>query len=197
MKDFDAIKQLWKVQGETPINYNVIIKNISANRNNYARKLIIQTITVLITLVIIMSIWLFKPFATWTTHLSMLILCFCLSYFLIIQYRDYKKVRQFDRHLLKPQDFIEYLKWYKKDSYLLNSRNYKIYTIGIGLAFLFILFEMYFILNFWILFFFTIAALFWFVLSYRFLMKAYIKTENTRVENMISQLEKIKNQLED
>lgn len=197
MKDFEAIKELWKVQDETPINFNTIIKNISANRNNYARKLIIQTIAVFITLAVIVSIWLFKPFATWTTHLSMFILCFCLSYFLIIQYRDYKKVCQFDHHLLKPQDFIDYLKQYKKDSYLLNIRNYKTYAIGVSLAFVLILFEIYFILSFWVLVLFTVGALIWFLLSYLYLIKAYIKTENNRVETMISQLEKLKDQLKD
>ena len=195
MKDFDAIKELWKEQDEAPINFNSIIKNISANRNNYARKLVIQTVAVFITLSIILSIWLFKPFATWTTHLSMFILCFCLSYFLIIQYRDYKKVRQFNHHLLKPQDFINYLKQYKKDSYLLNIRNYKIYAIGISVAFVLILFEIYFILSFWVLVVFTIGALSWFLISYFFLIKTYIKSENNRVEAMISQLKRLKEQL--
>ena len=195
MKDFEAIKELWKVQDKTPINFNTIIKNISANRNNYARKLIIQTGVVFITLGIIVAVWLFKPFATWTTHLSLLMISFCLSYFLIIQYRDYKKVRQFDHHLLKPQDFIDYLKQYKKDSYLLKIKNYKFYAIGISIAFVLILFEIYFILSFWLLILFTVGALTWFLLSYLYLIKFYIKTENNRVETMISQLEKLKDQL--
>jgi hypothetical protein len=197
MKNFEAIKDLWRVQNEAPINYDSIIKSIYTNRKSYAQKLIIQTICVSIALAVILCIWLFKPFFTWTTHLAMLLLTFCLIYFLIIQFLDYKKVRQFDRHLLKPQDFITYLERYQKDSYLLNKRNYQIYTFVIGIAFALILFEMYFILPFWILILFIIAAISWFALSYLLLMKEYIKSENNRVETMISQLEKIKKQLRD
>lgn len=197
MKDFEALKKLWSEQGEAPINYDSIIKSSTINRKSYAAKLILQVFLVAFALTVIISIWMFKPFFTWTTHLSMLILCFCLSYFLIIQFRDYKKVRQFDQHLLRPQDFIEYLKRYKKESYLLNKRNYRVYTIGIGIAFGLILFEMYFILPFWILLLFIIAATGWFLLSYLLLMKEYITTENNRIESMISQLEKIKDQLKE
>src|SRR5690606_364343 len=128
--------------------YLSIIKTIYSNRQSYAQKLIIQTICVTVALIGILCIWLFKPFLTWTTHLAMLFLTFCLIYFLIIQFRDYKKVRHFDQHLLKPQDFINYLEQYQKKSYLLNKRNYKIYTFGVGFAFILILFEMYFILPF-------------------------------------------------
>lgn len=197
MKEFEDIRELWKKQGEAPVNYNEIIKSIEADQKGYARKLIIQSLSVLIALALIICIWLFKPFSTWTTHLSMLILCACLFYFLIMQLRDYKNVSKFDQLLLKPQDFIEYLKEYKQTSYLLNKRNYKIYSIGIGLAFLFILFEMYFIVPFWLLLLFALMAFGWFVLSYLFLMKEYIKSENRRVETMIDQLEKIKKQLRD
>lgn len=197
MKSFEAIQELWKVQNEAPIDYDSVLKNIYSNRKNYARKLVIQTVCVSVALAIIVCIWLFKPFYTWTTHLAMLLLSFCLTYFLIIQFKDYKKVKQFDLHLLRPQDFINYLEQYQKESYLLNRRNYKIYTFGIGFAFVLILFEMYFILPFWILLLFFIAAVGWFALSYLLLMKEYIKSENNRVETMISQLERIKNQLKD
>lgn len=194
MKNFDAIKQLWKAQGDIPLNYKQIIENISNNRKSYAKKLVFQSVIVVATLLLILTIWLLKSFSTWTTHLSMLILCFCLIYFLIIQYRDYKKVSQFDRHLLKPQDFIEYLKKYKKDSYLLNKRNYAVYAIGIGTAFVLILLELYFILSFWLLLGFALFACVWFILSYRYLLKTYIITENRRIDKMISKLERIKNQ---
>lgn len=197
MKNFEAIKELWKVQKETPINYDSIMKSVTSDQNKYAQKLIVQTICVSAVLAIILNIWILKPFFTWTTHLSMLVLCFCLVYFMVIQLCDYKKVRQFNQHLLKPQDFIEYLKQYKKGSYLLNRRNYKIYTFGIGFAFLLILFEMYFILPFWVLLLFTIITMGWFIWSYLFIMKEYIQTENERIESMISQLERIKNQLKE
>lgn len=197
MKNFETIKELWKVQKETPINYDSIMKSVTSDQNKYAQKLIVQTICVSAVLAIILNIWILKPFFTWTTHLSMLVLCFCLVYFMVIQLCDYKKVRQFNQHLLKPQDFIEYLKQYKKGSYLLNRRNYKIYTFGIGFAFLLILFEMYFILPFWVLLLFTIITMGWFIWSYLFIMKEYIQTENERIESMISQLERIKNQLKE
>lgn len=114
-----------------------------------------------------------------------------------MQFRDYKNVSKFNQHLLKPQDFIEYLKGYKQNSYLLNRRNYNIYSIGIGLAFLFILFEMYFILPFWLLLLFSLMAFGWFILSYLFLMKEYVRSENHRVEVMIEQLEEIKKQFKE
>jgi Flp pilus assembly protein TadB len=197
MKDFEAIKELWKVQKKAPINYDSIIKSVSSGQKKYAQKLIIQTVCVSAILTTILFIWFFKPFFTWTTHLSMFVLCFCLVYFMIMQWRDYKNVSQSTYHLLKPQDFIEHLEKYKKESYLLNKKNYKIYTLGIGLAFILILFEMYFILSFWVFILFIILTFSWFILSYLLLMKSYIKTENERIENMILQLEDIKNQLEE
>lgn len=196
MKDFDAIKQLWKEQSNAPINHEQIIDSLSSNRKSYAKKLILQSIIVVAILALILTIWLFKPFSTWTTHLSMFILCFCLIFFLVIQYRDYKKVNQFDRHLLKPEDFIEYLQVYKKESYLLNKRNYLIYSVGIGTAFLLILLELYFILSFWPLLIFSAFAIVWFLLSYRYLLKTYIKAENTRIDDMIKKLENIKKQFQ-
>src|SRR5690606_26304420 len=177
MKDFEAIRALWKVQKEVPMSYDDIIKNISANHRNYAMKLISQSIGIAIAIIAVLSIWFFKSFFTWTTHLSMFILCFCMIYYFIIQVKDYQQIRKFDRHLLKPQDFIAYLKHYEQESCILNIKNFKIYTWGIGIAFLFILFEMYFMLPLLLLIIFALATLGWFLYSYFFLMKTYIKKE--------------------
>lgn len=196
MKSFEAIQQLWKVQDEAPMNYDSLLENIYKSRKSYAQKLIIQTTFVSIALASILCIWLFKPFFTWTTHLAMLLLVICLTYYLVIQYKDYYKVKQFDKHLLKPQDFIDYLKKYQKNSYLLNKRNFSIYTFGIGFSFLLILFEMYFIIPLWALLPFSIIAGIWFAFSYFLLMREYIKSEKDRVDSMISNLKKIKKQLE-
>src|SRR5690606_2266565 len=163
------------VQKEAPLSYDLVIKNISANRKRYGAKLILQSIAVSIAVLGVLAIWLLKPFFTWTTHLSMFILCYCMIYYLIMQFREYKQVKQFDQHLLKPHAFIEYLKRYKQNSYLFNTRNFKMYTLGIGTAFLLILFELYFITSPLLFLIFTIAAVAWFLYSYFVLMKAYTK----------------------
>ena len=183
MKDFEAIKVLWKVQKEVPVSYDTVIKNISANRKSYAVKLVLQGIVVFIAIIAVVAIWFLKHFYTWTTHLSMFILCYCMIYYLIMQFREYKQVKQFDQHLLKPHAFIEYLKRYKQNSYLFNTRNFKMYTLGIGTAFLLILFELYFITSPLLFLIFTIAAVAWFLYSYFVLMKAYTKQEKSRIED--------------
>lgn len=195
MKDFEAIKALWKVQNQVPFDYNEIIKALAKRQAKHNRKLLIQTLGVTVLLVVILFIWIIKPFSTWTTHLSMLLLSASLVYFWVLQIKQFRKATRFSKHLLTPEQFISQLKKDKKKNFKLYKHNYTVFTIGIGLAFFFILFELYFILPFWLLLLFSIFAGLWFAFSYYFLLKAYLTLENQRLKDLIEELERIHEQL--
>lgn len=198
MKDFEALKNIWHNQVALPkVSHEDVLKQIRKNKNGFANKLLVELIGMSSAIGLLIFVWVTSPFKMWTTHLGMLILIVCCLYYLYVQIRDYNLIKDESLLLSKPEEYIEYLKKYKHDRYLLNTRKYRIYTffLSIGLALYFI--EIAFLASVWITVLaisFTVA---WILFCYLILMKDYIRKEESKLGDMIENLGRLQKQFED
>jgi Flp pilus assembly protein TadB len=197
MKEFEALKNIWDRQPEHPqVDPEDILKRVRKSKRSFSNKLLFETIGILVIIILLAIIWIKSPFFLWTTHLSMLIIMSCCFYYLFFQFRDYRSIKNRDPLLKQPEQYIEYLKTYKKRRYILNTRKYTIYSLFIGIAFLLYFIEVYFIATLWQTILGLILTIGWFIMCW-FLMRTYSKREEEKLGNMIENLERLKKQFED
>jgi len=194
MKDFEAIKKLWQVQPTEPVSIEDVFTRINEQKRGYARKLLKQTIIVAIALLLIFVVWLTATFITWTSHLAVVIVMGCLIYYFSIQLEDYLKINKTAFIFKKPDEYITYLKDYKKSRFKLNTQSYQVYVIFIGIALVLFAFEMYYILPLPLLILYLVMSIGWILLCQFVFMKQFNKKEEQRLEEIISDLERLSQQ---
>lgn len=194
MKDFEAIKRLWQVQPTEPVSIEDVFTRINEEKRGYARKLLKQTIIVAIALFLIFMVWLTATFITWTSHLAVVIVMGCLIYYFSIQLEDYLKINKTAFIFKKPDEYITYLKEYKKSRFKLNTQSYQVYVIFIGLALALLTFEMYYILPLYLLILYIVMSIVWILLCQFVFMKQFNRKEEQRMEEIISDLERLSQQ---
>ncbi len=197
MKGFDEIQQLWQGQKPEPnVSFDTILKRLKSNRTALVRKLFWQSVAVGIAILTALWIGIVVNFSTWTTYLALAIMVGCIAYYFVNQLNDYKDISRSSHLLSKPQDYINYLRAFQKKRNRFNTRNYVFYEICIATAFALYGIEMYFILPILTFAGIFIFVIFWFLICHFVFMKQYINSENMRIEEMIDNLERIKNQFE-
>lgn len=197
MKGFDEIQQLWQGQKPEPnVSFETILKRVKSDRTALSRKLLWQSVAVGVVVLTALWIAIAVDFSTWTTYLALAILVGCIGYYFANQLNDYKDIRRSSHLLAKPQDYINYLRAFQQKRYRFNTRTYTTYEICVAAAFALYGIEMYFILPFLTFVGIFILVIFWFLICHFVFMKQYIKSEHTRIEEMIDNLERIKNQFE-
>ena len=198
MKDFEALKNIWHNQVELPkVSHEDVLKHIRKVKNGFANKLLLELVGMSVTIVLLVFVWVSNPFKMWTTHLGMLILILCCLYYLYVQIRDYRLIKDESLLLNKPEEYIQYLKKYQHGRHELNTRKYRIYTffLSIGLALYFI--EIAFLASVWITVLAIIFTTAWILFCYFFLMKNYIRKEESKLAEMIENLGRLQKQFED
>lgn len=196
MKDFDALKDLWNDQRNGPrIGHEEVLRDVKKSRSSIAGRLLTEALAMLSGVLIFGWIWLESSFLLWTTHLSLAILIACCIYYLSVQLTDYRHFSS-GRHMLqKPDAYIAYLQKYQQERYIFNTRNYKIYSLFIGLAMALFAIELYFISPVWQSILGLAFTAGWFVMCWR-LMINYRKREQERLKEMIAKLEGIRKQFD-
>lgn len=198
MKGFEEIQQLWQAQAPEPnVSFETILKRVRKSRASLAGKLFWQSVAVGIAILALLWMCFTVEFSTWTTYLALGIMIGCISYYFASQLADYQRISRSDHLLSKPQDYIDYLKTFQQRRNRLNTRSYAIYEACIALAFGLYGIEMYFVLPFWTLLGSVIFVVVWFLICHFVFMKQYIRSENARIEEMIDNLERIKDQFAD
>lgn len=197
MKDFEELKNIWQDQAEQlKLSSESILKKIRRSKRGFANKLLIETMGMLLVILAFVFIWIKTPITLWTTHLSMLILIICCFYYLFVQFRDFRSIRNSELLMKKPDEYIDYIKSYRRERYILNTRKYRIYSIFIGIAFALYFIEIYFIAALWQTILGIVLTIIWFMLCY-FFMRIYIRKEEDRLGAMIKDLERLRKQFEE
>ncbi len=198
MKDFEALKNIWHSQVALPkVSHSDVLKRVRKTKNGLANKLLFELIGMGAAIALLTFVWLTSPFKMWTTHLGMFIFIFCTLYYLYTQVRDYIAIKDESLLLSKPEEYIEYLKRYKHHRNVLNTRNYLVYTVLLSIGFAFYFVEIAFLASIAIT---IIAILFtvgWILFCYFFLMKRYMRKEESKLAEMIENLERLQKQFED
>lgn len=196
MKDFEELKALWKVQEPAKASSESVLKQIRQDSRYYNQKILIQTISVAVGLLLLLTIGLFFHFHTWTTYLALFVLSACLMYYVVLQIKDYRTLQKPAALAQNPHDFIEHLKSYNKKSQLLSRRNYMIYFFGISFSFLLLLIELYFVLPVWLIAMFFAGTLLWWYVGWAYVLKQYINTRHAYFEDLIRRLASIQKQFD-
>jgi hypothetical protein len=198
MKDFDALKNIWHGQDESPeIDYNELLRKVRSVRSIFSNRLLFQLI-ILSAAIIAMVVMLFSvPFKMATSHTAVIIFIVCCVIYLIIQLRDYRKIRNSENLLRAPDEYIAYLKSYKQARYILNTRIYRIYMMCMGLGFALCFIELFYFVSLITTVLAVCFTIAWFAISYFIFMKRYIRREEARLNEMIRNLERLRQQFQE
>ena len=194
MKDFDALLNIWNEQKTSPaVDYQEVIKNYKRSRNKFKNKLWIELISMVIAVLIIGGIWLSVSFSVWTSDAAMLIFILCCLFYIFSQIKNLKQLND-DSSLEAPEKHIEHLQNFRTSRHRQNTRNYYIYasTISFALALYFV--EFFLDLNVWILSAAVLITIIWFSICTFIIRKVYMRKEEKRFEEMISELQRLKEQ---
>jgi hypothetical protein len=197
MKDFEALKSIWHDQVTLPkVGHEDVLKKVRKTRNGLSSRLLIEMIGMGIATAILFYVWIESPFKMWTTHLSMFIFIACCIYYIVVLIDNYRRIN-YNKLIDKPEDYITYLKKYKHDRYIFNTRKYTIYSIFLTAGFLLYFVEISFMAPLWVTVAGFVFTFLWIALCYFVLMRIYIKREESKLEDMIQNLERLQKQFED
>ena len=197
MKDFEALKSIWHDQIALPkVSHKDVLKNLRKTRNGLASKLLLEMMGMAIAIAVLIYVWIKIPFFMWTTHLAMIIFISCCIYYILAIVSNYLKIND-DKLLDKPECYINYLKKYKEERYIFNTRKYTLYSIFFTAGFILYFIEISYLTSLVITLVVILFTFLWIGLCYFVLMRIYIKREEGKLEEMIQNLERLHKQFED
>jgi hypothetical protein len=197
MKDFEALKSIWHDQIALPkVSHKDVLKNLRKTRNGLASKLLLEMMGMAIAIAVLIYVWIKIPFFMWTTHLAMIIFISCCIYYILAIVSNYLKIND-DKLLDKPECYINYLKKYKEERYIFNTRKYALYSIFFTAGFILYFIEISYLTSLVITLLVILFTFLWIGLCYFVLMRIYIKREEGKLEEMIQNLERLHKQFED
>ncbi len=198
MKDFDSLVGIWNEQKTTPIlDYKEIIVQYKASRNKLSIKLLYEVLAMLGALTMIAYITLTIDFDFWTTYLGLAIVIACCLYFITIQIVNLKKIANSNTLFDKPQDHIKFIQQFRASRHIQHTRNYKIYTLALSGGLMLYFIEFFYKLSPWVMIAVLVATTVWFLLYYFYFLKLYVKKEEQKFKDMISNLERLDAQFKD
>lgn len=197
MKDFEALKSIWHNQVALPkVSHEDVLKKIGETRTGLASRLLIEMVGMALASAMLISVWIESPFRMWTTHLAMVIFMCCCLYYLTALIGNYRRIT-YASLLDKPGEYILYLKKYKHDRFIFNTRKYRVYSIFFTAGFILFFIEIAFLTELWVTITVIVFTFLWITLFYFVLMRIYISKEESKLEDMIRNLERLEKQFEE
>jgi hypothetical protein len=197
MKDFEALQNIWHNQIALPkVSHEDVLKRITKTRTGLASRLLLEILGMSLVSLLLIYAWIENLFQMWTTHLAMVIFITCCVYYIKEVIGNYRRITSVNL-LDKPGEYIIYLKRYKHDRFILNTRKYRVYSIFLTVAFVLCFIEIAFLAELWVTITGITFTILWIALCYFVLMRIYIRREESKLEEMIQNLERIQKQFED
>jgi hypothetical protein len=198
MKDFDSLVGIWNEQKAVPIiDYKEIIYKYKTNRGKFSVKFLIETFIMFAVFVLIAVIFFKADFKFWTSYLGLIVIEVCCIYFIVMQIINIKNIASSNTLFDKPQDHIQFIQNFKKSRYTQHTRNYKFYTLALGIGFSLYFIEFFYRLNIVTMLISVTVTIGWALVCYFYFMKIYIKKEEKRFEEMLADLERLNEQFKD
>ncbi len=197
MKDFDALKTIWHNQVALPkVSHRDVLKKVTRLKNGLAQRLLLEMTGMVLATAVLLWVWSGSPFTLWTTHLAMLVFLACCIYYIIAIIKNYQHIT-YDQLLDKPEEYIQYLKKYKQDRFIFNTRSYRIYSLFFTVGFILCFIEIAVLAPLWITITGAVFTTLWIALCYFVLMRIYIRREEAKLEDLIRNLERLQKQFEE
>src|SRR6476660_217142 len=150
MKDFEALKSIWHNQVALPkVSHEDVLKKVGSVRTALSSRLLIEMLGMALATAVLIYIWVESPFIMWTTHLAMVIFLACCTYYIVALVGNYRRIT-YDNLLDKPEEYILYLKKYKHDRFIFNTRKYRVYSIFFTAGFILYFIEIAFLASLWV-----------------------------------------------
>ena len=194
MKDFEALKSIWHNQVALPkVSHEDVLKKVSKTRTGLASRLLTEMVGMVLASAMLIYVWVESPFRMWTTHLAMVIFMCCCLYYITALIRNYRQITS-GSLLDRPGEYIIYLKKYKHNRFIFNTRKYRMYSIYFTAGFILLFIEIAFLTELWVTITVIVFTFLWIILYYFVLMPIYIRKEESRLEDMIRNLERLEKQ---
>lgn len=198
MKDFDSLVGIWNEQKTAPaVDYKEIISKYKDSRNKFNRRFLAETLVMFGLFIFIGFVFFKADFQFWTSNLGLIIIETCCIYFITMQIINMKNIASSNTLFDKPQDHILFIKKFKKSRYIQHTRNYKFYTIALGTGFSLYFIEFFYRVNIITMLISVAATIAWVLVCYFYFMKAYIRKEEKRFAEILSDLERLNEQFKD
>lgn len=198
MKDFDSLVGIWNEQKTAPVvDYKEVISKYKDSRKKFSMKFLIETFVMFALFIIIGFVFFKADFQFWTSYLGLIIIEACCVYFIVMQIINMKNIASSNTLFDKPQDHIQFIQKFRKSRYIQHTRNYKFYTIALGNGFIFYFIEFFYRLNIITMLISVTATIAWALVCYFYFMKIYIRKEEKRFAEMLSDLERLNDQFKD
>jgi hypothetical protein len=194
MKEFDELLEVWKEQKNNRLSSEQVLNNINLKRNKMAVKLLFGVIAMLFSVAVMLFIWISLDFKKASTHFGLSLLVSLVFLYSIMMFVNLLKLRN-TNSMLTPKEHILQLKKIQAQQARMSKYYMNIYfavlLIGLLLYYNEVLAEASILFKV-IAYSLTIGWL----LYAQFAMnkKSTIKNQK-KLEEMISTLEKIENQL--
>ncbi|MBK0382619.1 hypothetical protein I5M32_06550 [Pedobacter sp. SD-b] len=198
MKDFDSLVGIWNEQKTAPqVDHQKIIDQYKKSREKLSLKFWKEILLMLPAFLIVVYLWFTFSFDFWTSYLGLIMVAACSIYFIVVQIINLKNIADSNTLFDKPKDHIQFIQKFRKSRYIQHTRNYKIYTLFLGLGISIYFIEFFYTLNVWLMIGVVGATIAWFAVCYLYLMKIYINKEEKKFTEMIDDLERLNNQFKD
>ncbi|WP_442795813.1 hypothetical protein [Pelobium manganitolerans] len=195
MKDFDSLVGIWNEQKTAPkVDYKEVIFAYKRGRNKLSAKLLREALLMLLALGAVAYVAASVDFDFWTSYLGLGLVALCCAYFVVMQFINMRKIANSNTLFDKPADHIRFLKAFKQSRHVQHTRNYKLYTLFVGLGALLYFVELFYKMGPLTMGIILIATAAWFALSYFYFLKQYIQQEEAKLQEMLADLERLNQQ---
>lgn len=198
MKEFEELQQLWhKHVPDSKVSFETVMQRIDVTKRELATKMWWHLMAFGIGLLVLVYVWFTVSFVTWTSYLALLLVGACMIYALLSQWRSYRDIQRMSLGTTdRPEVFLDYVRKFQARRYKQHTRSFIIYETCIAAAFALYSFELYFALSLGVFIGLMVFVVFWFIFSHFVFLKAYINHENEKIQLMIEELDRIKNQFD-
>ncbi len=197
MKNFEELSSLWITQPQTgQIPADTLLKQVKKGTKSLQRKLLLSILMMAATFIFMIVLFLFFLFNSWLTYAGIFITMSTILIYAILMFRDYRLIASHDP-TTEVNTYLEKLKIYQTSRTRMYGKMYYVYTIllslGLGLYMVEVLkpvsllmeITAYILFFGWILF----VTFYW--------RKRIIKTEQEKISEIITRLERLKAQFRD
>ena len=194
MKDFDSLLNIWNEQKMSPaLDYKEVLSRFKKSRNKFTAKIWLELSVMVLAVLLLVYIWMNMNFVFWTTHLSLFLFVTCCMVYVYTQIVNLRTLRN-DSLMETPEKHIIHIENFRKSRYKQNTRSYYFYTIVMGIALGLYFIEFFNHVNTLVLISSIAFSVVWFAICTFVFRKLYMKKEEKRFNEMLTELERLKKQ---
>ncbi|MEX8546676.1 MAG: hypothetical protein V5804_03660 [Mucilaginibacter sp.] len=197
MKNFEELSSMWTAQPQKEqITADTLLKQVKKGTQSLQQKLLVSILMMAATFIFMIVLFLFFLFNSWLTYAGIFITMGTILIYAILMYRDYRLIASHDP-TVEVNIYLQKLKEYQKGRNRMNGKMLYVYSvllsIGLGLFLIEILRSVPLLVEILA----YLAFIGWMAFVTFYLRKKIIKTEQEKIGQVISRLERLKLQFKD